>query len=167
MYIVEYLSKYFIKQIQVKSNQNTSSCREWNVVLFVPELKVTGKPMIDGSKLLNWSKSFLCWRSLIFDVSDIRWMYQGHYDMFKMCRSLQSGRRFLWGWAWQIRGPWNVSVGERRMPCFCTSLKFPRSITRFNATEVIINATATLEDKNGKIHISKVDLLVRDEDCSC
>ena len=48
MYIVEYLSKYFIKQMQVKSNQNTSSCREWNVVLFVPELKVTGKPMIDG-----------------------------------------------------------------------------------------------------------------------
>ena len=43
--------------------------------------------------------------------------------------------------------------------------KFPRSITRFNATEVIINATATLEDKNGKVHISKVDLLVRDEEC--
>ena len=46
MYIVEYLFKYFIKQMRVKSNQNTSSCREWNVVLFVPELKVTGKQMM-------------------------------------------------------------------------------------------------------------------------
>ena len=162
MYIVEYLSKYFIKQMQVKSNQNTSSCREWNVVLFVPELKVTGKPMLAANRLTGQNHFFA---EGLWYLLDIRWMYQGHYDMFKMCRSLQSGRRFLWGWAWQIRGPWNVSVGVRRMRCFCTSLKFPRSIIRFNATEVIINATATLEDKNGKIHISKVDLLVRDEEC--
>ena len=49
-----------LHQTNASENKNTSSCREWNVVLFVPELKVTGKPMIDGSKPLNWSKSFLC-----------------------------------------------------------------------------------------------------------
>ena len=34
-------------------------------------------------------------------------------------------------------------------------------LARFNASEVIINATASLEDKNGKIHISTVDLVVK------
>ena len=58
MYIVEYLSKYFIKQMQVKSNQNTSSCREWNVVLFVPELKVTGKPMLAANRLTGQNHFF-------------------------------------------------------------------------------------------------------------
>jgi len=80
------------QQFDLRKSHVDKDTREWNVVLFVPELKVTGRYNLEG-------------------------------DFF------------------------GVELGKSEGP------------ETFNATEVIINATATLEDKNGKIHISKVDLL--------
>ena len=40
----------------------------------------------------------------------------------------------------------------------------PNFCLRFNASEVLIDVTATLEDNNGMIYISKVDLLVKFDD---
>ena len=94
MYIVEYLFKYFIKQMQVKIKIVFAGSGMWSCLF----------------QSWRWQVSKWWQQCLIFDVLEILWMYQGHNDMFKMRRSLQSGRRFLWCWAWQVRGPWNVSV---------------------------------------------------------
>ena len=111
VYKVECLFKYFIKQLQVKIKiLLPAESGMWSCLFQSWRWQVSQRWQQTASAKPQNHLQFLCWRLLIFDVLELLWMYQGHNDMFKMRRSLQSGRRFLWCWAWQVRGPWNVSV---------------------------------------------------------
>jgi hypothetical protein len=80
------------QKFDLRKSQVDKDTRKWNVVMFVPELKVAGRYNLEG-------------------------------DFF------------------------GVDLGRSEGP------------ETFNASEVLIDVTAHLEDNNGKIHISKVDLL--------
>ena len=57
-YVYSGIPLQILHQTNASENQNTSSCREWNVVLFVPELKVTGKPMMAANRLTGQNHFF-------------------------------------------------------------------------------------------------------------